>query len=180
MYCSLQVLLYFTSSISCGYTEYYIKIHLAHKSQNFRIEADSVKYAILPVSKAHSKGFFKGRKDAPLNRNDFAVIDQLVHRAVQSYNAKQKSVYESWLKKLPSKNIYKGQFFIDLLKYKRQYFCAFNARGEKLVWVNCFCGDEDYWKTAEVFVFDGGNCYFNLMINLATKQVSGFETNGVA
>ena len=144
------------------------------------LKRNSVKYAILPVSKVESREFFKERKDAPLNRNDFFVLDKLVHKAIQSYNNIQKSLYESHLKELPDKNIYDEQFLIELPKYKRQYFCALNDRGEKIVWVNCFCGNEDYWKTEEVFVFDGGNCYFHMMINLSTKQVSGFGTNGVA
>ena len=121
-----------------------------------------------------------GRQDVFLNRNDLFVIDKLVHDAVNFHNDKQKTIHNSWLKKLLGKNVYKEYFFINLPKYRRQYFCSLNDKGEKIVWVNCFCESKDYWKTSEVFVFDGGNCYFHMMINISTGQVSEFGTNGVA
>jgi hypothetical protein len=180
MYYPILVLLLATLSISRVSPNAAVGKKLVYHSGNHEAKSDSVKYAVLPISKLRSRDFFKGRTDASLNRNDFSKIDKLVHGAVQVYNDKQKSVYKSWLKKLPGSNIYKEQFFINLPKYRRQYFCSLNDKGEKIVWVNCFCGTKDYWKTSEVFVFDGGNCYFHMMINISTGQVSEFGINGVA
>jgi hypothetical protein len=43
-----------------------------------------------------------------------------------------------------------------------------NSKGEKEVWINCFCRDgERDWRKNLVFVKDGGNCYFNLKVNLS-------------
>ena len=180
MYYSILVFLLVTPGVSQVSPSAAVEKKLVYHSGNHKAKSDSIKYAVLPVSKLRSRDFFKGGKDAFLNRYDFSVIDKLARVAVQVYNDKQKSVYESWLKKLLGKNICKEQFFINLPKYRRQYFCSLNDKGEKIVWVNCFCGTKDYWKTSEVFVFDGGNCYFHMMINISTGQVSEFGTNGVA
>ncbi len=57
-----------------------------------------------------------------------------------------------------------------------------NVKGEKEVWVNCFCSVQymDYWKKQVVFVKDGGNCFFNVKINITKKSFSDFEVNGEA
>jgi hypothetical protein len=39
----------------------------------------------------------------------------------------------------PSFKININHFIIDLKKYKRQYIAVTNSKGEKEVWVNCFC-----------------------------------------
>lgn len=68
---------------------------------------------------------------------------------------------------------------LDIKKYKRQYFPVINDKGEKEVWVNCFCGHPDYdWKNKIVFVFDGGNCFFNVKVNLQTKKYYDLMING--
>ena len=180
MYHSILVFLLTTLSVSRVSLSGAVGKKLVHHSASHRAKVDSVKYVVLSISKLRSKDFFKGRQDAALVRNDFFIINKLVHDAVESYNVKQKTVYDSRYKKLLGKNIYKEQFFINLPKYRRQYFCSLNNKGEKIVWVNCFCETKDYWKISEVFVFDGGNCYFHMLINISTGQVSEFGTNGVA
>lgn len=65
-------------------------------------------------------------------------------------------------------------------KYKRQYVPQINDKGEKEIWVNYFCDTPDYWKTNIVLIMDGGNCYFQFIINLSTKKISNFSENGVA
>jgi hypothetical protein len=57
-----------------------------------------------------------------------------------------------------------------------------NKKGEKEVWVNCFCDtwNSNRWKTEILFVEDGGNCYFNFRINLATKKYHDLGVNGEA
>lgn len=66
-------------------------------------------------------------------------------------------------------------------KYKKQLVAVTNPKGEKEVWVNCFCGDWDKaWRTRIVMVQDGGPCYFNFKLNLKTKKVYDFGVNGFA
>ena len=62
--------------------------------------------------------------------------------------------------------------------YKRQYVPVINNKGEKEVWVNCFCDYESDWQKRIVIVFDGGKCFFNLKINITKKEYYDFGTNG--
>ena len=70
--------------------------------------------------------------------------------------------------------------------YKRQYVPYINDKGEKLIWVSCFCDAENYfsdWKTviAETdVVMDGGSCYLTVTINLTKKIFEDFRTHGYA
>ena len=54
-----------------------------------------------------------------------------------------------------------------------------NNKGEKVIWINCFCNDcNKNWKKEIIIVKDGGDCYFNLKINLMTKKYYDFLING--
>jgi hypothetical protein len=73
---------------------------------------------------------------------------------------------------------------LNLDQYKRQYVPIINSKGEKEVWINFFCNDlhENYfgdldWKTDLIQVEDGGNCFFNIKINLTTKTYYQLEIN---
>ena len=69
---------------------------------------------------------------------------------------------------------------INLTDYKRQYVPIINTQGEKEVWVNFFCESfaADKWRTKTVQVEDGGKCYFNIKINLNTKEYYDLDING--
>ena len=75
----------------------------------------------------------------------------------------------------------KNYFILILNRYKRQYMPIINKYGEKEVWVNCFC---EHWnwdlKTRPVEVRDGGNCFFNLKINLSKNIYYNLMINGDA
>jgi hypothetical protein len=67
-----------------------------------------------------------------------------------------------------------------LSQYKRQYVPSINDKGEKVVWVNCFCSKWDRnWKKELIRVEDGGSCYFNVTINLVTGKYDDLRVNGV-
>lgn len=71
--------------------------------------------------------------------------------------------------------------FIDLKRYKRQYVAFIDSKGQRKVYVNCFCVDDwgfDYWKKYLVRVADGGSCFFQLTINLSKLKYEQFTTNG--
>ncbi len=69
----------------------------------------------------------------------------------------------------------------NLSDYKRQYFPSYNDKKEKVIWVNYFCdGSFINWKKTLVIVNDGGKCFFQFTINLSTKKISDFMTNGNA
>jgi hypothetical protein len=73
----------------------------------------------------------------------------------------------------------KNSVSTKLSDYKRQYIPYINQIGQKLVWVNCFCDDEElYWKKEIVEVEDGGYCFFHVTVNLTTKTFDQFLMNG--
>lgn len=49
-----------------------------------------------------------------------------------------------------------------------------NPKGERMIWVNCFCRKQlssfPNWKESIVEVEDGGKCFFNVMFNLDKKE----------
>jgi len=66
------------------------------------------------------------------------------------------------------------------VRNRRQYVPYLNSKGERKVWVNCFCDSEHpYWRKRKVMVKDGGACYFNFKINLGTKKYYDLRINGV-
>lgn len=69
----------------------------------------------------------------------------------------------------------------SLRTYKFQLIPYLNENGQKLVWVNAFCSKEnDNWKSEPVIVSDGGDCYFNLTINLSKGKCESLIINGEA
>lgn len=70
---------------------------------------------------------------------------------------------------------------ISTQHYKKQLVPFITSKGEKKVWVNFFCSDSFIdWRREIVQVKDGGDCYFNLVINLSNSSYSDFSVNGEA
>ncbi|TVT40646.1 hypothetical protein FNT36_14350 [Hymenobacter setariae] len=66
--------------------------------------------------------------------------------------------------------------------YHRQYRGFSTASGQRVVWINAFLQDDSLpydWKTRDVYVEDGGKAYFNIYINLDTKQCFNFFRNSI-
>ena len=63
--------------------------------------------------------------------------------------------------------------------YSRQYVATIDKNGDKLVWIQFICGDisETEWKTKIVIVADGGDCVFNLKVNLKEKKYYDYNQN---
>jgi len=147
-------------------------------ADTFRI--DTSKIAVLPYDTAY---YFikKGNKATALTNEDLKNIELILTRCINEYNPKQEIEFQEISKKYPDYEFDKIHFVIDMARYKRQYIATINAKGEKEVWVNCFCGfSHNYWRKSPVFVMDGGNCYFNLIINLSTGEYYDMMVNGVA
>jgi hypothetical protein len=129
---------------------------------------DTGKIAILPIDTSYSF-LFKDAAETNLTNTEIDETDRILNQCINENN------------KNPDKN--SGEH-INLSEYKRQYIPFKNKKGEKLVWVNCFCNDEipdfDYWKKQIVFVKDGGSCFFNVTINLTTQSFDQLEVNGHA
>jgi len=136
--------------------------------KNAGLTYDTSQIAILPwIERSYP---FRGRgfKQAGLTQRDLEVIDSLFLASVRIYNQGQ-----------TSSSVYSE---INLIKrnYRRQLVAVENTKGEKIVWMNCFCTPIDDWKTNIVVVHDGGTCCFNFQINPTKKTFSDFFVNGDA
>ena len=135
--------------------------------------------AILPY-KTNQIWMFKDRAQAKINDGDFATIDRILKECIYAYNIVQEKEFNKINNEHPEYNLRKENFVIDLKNYKRQYILATNLKGEKEVWINCFCNTSKNWNQELIIVKDGGNCYFNLIINLTTEKYSTLSVNGNA
>jgi len=140
----------------------------------------SPEYVILKYNST-KHWFFKDSKAAELNLSEVKEIEMLLSKCINAYNSEQLKIFEKDTKEKIGYKISKSQYIIDLKRYDRQFVPVINKKGEKEIWVNCFCGTHsDDWKTNIVGVDDGGNCYFNLKINLTKKTYYDFGVNGEA
>lgn len=140
-------------------------------SETAGLKYDTSQIAILPwIDRSHpfrDSGF----KPAELTQRDLEVIDSLFLASVNIHNQGRPLTSED------------DGFGINLAKrnYRRQLVAVENTKGEKIVWVNCFCTtDVGEWKTTIVSVDDGGSYFFNFRINLTEKTFSNFSVNGLA
>jgi len=122
---------------------------------------------------------FKDSKPTNLTSDDLLKTETILNKCVNYYNPDQERQFNEINDKHPEDKLDKKNFIIDLTRYKRQYEAVINSKGEKEVWVNCFCRTHNSnWKNERVVVKDGGNCYFNLKINLTTGQYYELMVNG--
>ncbi|WP_345236648.1 hypothetical protein [Hymenobacter saemangeumensis] len=135
-------------------------------------------YAVLPL--AENDNIFKNSQAVGLTKAEIMVVDSLLNKAINEHNQVQEEEFQDMTKAHPEIPFRKENYFISLPGYKRQLIAAVNSKGEKEVWVNCFCTNNKKWRWQMVYVMDGGNCYFNLKINLAKKSWYDFMVNGLA
>ena len=117
---------------------------------------------------------------AELSNNDLKVIDKTLETVIADYNSEHEIIFKQFGEQHPDANFKREYFIIDLKSYKRQYIAFYNKLGEKEVWVNCICNASKDWQHKLVTVKDGGNCYFNLKINLTRDFNYDFYVNGSA
>jgi len=129
-------------------------------------KTDTSKYAFLQFVKERDHYHFDNDvKAATLTAGEIKKVTELF-KLIVSKHAKQSKFNPQ-----------------SIAGYHMQVIAVINVRGEKVVWINCFCGKiSEYprWKTDPVLVLDGGQCYFNLNINLDTGKDDNFMVNGVA
>jgi hypothetical protein len=132
--------------------------------------------AVFPLGENEKDIFKDAKENADLTITDLKQIDSVLHTCIADYNAKQEQNSDLRFKK--DKSVY----WIDLKNYKRQYIAVINRKGEKEVWINCFCDsfNDPNWKTYIINVDDGGNCFFNLKINLTAGNYYDLFVNGDA
>jgi hypothetical protein len=138
---------------------------------NQQLIFDTITIAILPIDTTY-RWLFKDATSLQLTNEDLHSIDALLNACIKVHNSNQDSTNEY-------------SEFIDLKEYQRQYVPFVDSKGDKKVYVNCFCSHDipnefDYWKKALVEVDDGGSCFFHLTLNLSTNKYEQLFTNGYA
>ncbi|WP_143157477.1 hypothetical protein [Cnuella takakiae] len=126
--------------------------------------------AVIQFDKSEYGPFPKEYEPTNLTTDEIMQLDNIIKEQANTYNQSLKEHL---------KEAYSVYFTNH--KYKRQYIPVINTKGEKEVWANFFCNSwSDDWKTEVVFVKDGGNCYFNIKVNLSTKKTYELNVNGYA
>ena len=74
----------------------------------------------------------------------------------------------------------RSQLMKPLSTYRRHYVAIINGKGQKEVWVDCFCGSYEGWRQDVEIVDDGGACFFELWINLTEKKIERLIPGGSA
>ena len=155
---------------SCGQSQNKKTGQIIEAKSKISLQFDTSKTAIIPFDKKGNYPFDNSYKPTTLTRNDINDVDSLLIACVTDYNNSLDKDHKEWSINLKSNS------------YRRQLIVVTNKKGEKEIWVNCFCDTwgSDKWKTEILLVDDGGNCYFNFKINLATKKFYALGVNGVA
>lgn len=144
------------------------------------LTVDLSNIAIIPLDTTNN-WLFENVEATNLSDNELQQVEKLLVDCISNYNLEQEKQFEESVKTNPDYGFDKQDFIITLERYKRQYIAMLNEKGEKVVWINCVCGSSnDSWKKSIIMVLDGGNCYFNLKINLTTKEYFEFMVNGYA
>lgn len=140
------------------------------KAVQNRIGHDSTKTAIIPYDSTCS-GLFDSAKAAILTFDDLQLIDSLFGDYIALYNERKEREFIAMQRKSPLVPFNKNLYVINLDRpYYRQYIAVITAAGDKEVWINCMCAvASGKWKKQIIRTKDGGNCYFNLKINLTQK-----------
>jgi hypothetical protein len=148
---------------------------------------DTSWYVILKFDRNRDSIFFdKKNKPADISYNDILLIDSTINDQIVQYNKTLLKNLDS-IQKQASKAFYYSNSIKKSEKYYKQVLAVINSKREKEVWIYCTCSD-DLKPSNEVklslkegfqTVEDGGNCFFQLEINLTTGKVLLFRVNGV-
>lgn len=153
------------------------------------LSIDTSRYAILNADSVHADQIIDGvHKSTNLSNDELVQVEHFIHRAVAVYNTNVQVSYEKDLKTAKVRHS-EGEVYDHKIKgfekYYKQLITYIDPRNDKIVWVNCFCDIDEFdlrktWRKSIVLVMDGGNCFFQLKINLTKGTIYDFRVNGVA
>lgn len=156
--CILSFTLYCCNSLFGQSNQYICKGYLS----------DTSSMVILPFNTERNP-FCKNLKPPIRPKIDYCLIEELLTKAIHT-------IYKDEL--LTKRTIWIEEI---MTTYKKQLIYATDNRGQVFVWINCLCqtpGDD--WRSRIPLIFDGGSCYFNLKLNLTTREYFDFSINGSA
>lgn len=132
---------------------------LKHKKNAKSVADNSV---VIDYDPSKHKYIFESGGFVKLNNLELDELENYIEKAVDKYNQNN------------------GEKINDLSKYKRQFIIVTDKNKDRIVWANLFCSEFKSWKKSVVVVDDGGNCYFNLYINLTQRSFEPLNVNGNA
>lgn len=138
---------------------------------------DSTKIAIIPYLKTNRKAD-RGITNIELTLEEIEVLDTILTKYISAYNLQEAKRIDELNENSIDVFTNKKELLINLNNYYRQYIATENSKGEKEVWINCFCEYYENWKSTIVHVDDGWLCSFNLTIILNTGGVKNFMLGG--
>ena len=120
----------------------------------------------------------KAVKTTELSKAEFNLVEKKIKECIGNYNSK---IVAGFKKRGENRKNTKMYQIMELKNYKIQYVPYLNEKGEKEIWINGFCNNFNMdWKKEIIYVFDGGNCYFTIRLNLSTGECIEIGTNGYA
>jgi hypothetical protein len=132
-----------------------IKALRAKYEEKAKKTADADYVVFEQETNGYYKVFESGMTRTTLSDEEIPRVKALIKKAVDQYNAEPTTP-------------------IDLTGFRYQFVPLKNEKGEKEVWANCFCSYYmGEWKTELVFVFAGGNCFFDVYVNLTQNTFDG-------
>jgi hypothetical protein len=169
--------------ICCQRTQTSTTINETIKTDSIFVELDTSVVAIIPYDTIMFSGWWSLKnnvKNTELTQSDLLEIEYIFIKCITEYNIQQKQEFDELQMKNPDWNYDINHFVIDLKDYKRQYVAIENSEDEKEVWINFMCVEFENWQKDIIVVKDGGNCFFQLKINLTQKKHYDFYVNGYA
>lgn len=134
------------------------------------------------LPEGYSEFVCKDCKESKISTEEIGIVKQIMAKAVKEYNIKAEKQYYLDVKEYQNEKIEKSSYVIDLKRYKFQIVAGINKSKEKIVLIFCHCYESKFFDYTKQLVStqDGGNCYFQLKINLTTKKYYDFFVNGIA
>ena len=135
-----------------------------------RTKLDNTKIAIL-----------KCEGSIQVSEKDILLAEELINRRLKIFNEEENAQNNDFNYVLNDSLHFKKDEIV-LSNYYRQYCVIKNEKREKILNLNCLCYLDKQsisnWRKSTILVKDGGNCYFQISVNLDRKIVFGFMRNG--
>jgi hypothetical protein len=146
---------------------------LAQTDQKTQVDntfKDTNNYAVFSIAQFKVFPFDSTYIPTILTAKEIEIVEVFFFKAIEDYNRKISQEIDSFYKDPKEIVEMKNDLLIPISTefYTKQLLPAINKNGEKIVYINCFGGkpSEDFWKHELVQVSDGGNNFFNLIINI--------------
>lgn len=152
---------------------------------------DTSRMTIIPLSNVGWMN--ENYTQAKLSIIKLAELDTLLFVSSEEYNQIIISDYEELMAFYHEEAEFMDETFVewdfasdhtilDLSNYRRQYIPYYNELGEKVVHIYCDCLSCPYenWKYEVLAINDGGNCHFDVILNLTKGTCKRVSVNGYA